>query len=103
MTTLESGTHHLDVTDTFKRKIHTSIGHFDNHILNSPVAVLGIQNIGSTELTCNLKFRRVDVDRNNTPGLSHGCTDYRSQTNATKPKYRYGIAGLHFRRFGDGT
>src|SRR6476660_8427020 len=79
MTTLQRGAHHFDVADAFKGKVHPSC-HFDNDFLYGPVVICGVDHISRSQLARNFKFSRVQVDRNDAPGLGLDRADDYRQT-----------------------
>lgn len=98
MTALQGRAHQVDVAIAFEGGVHSAFGHFDDHVLDRSVVILGVDEIGSAQLPDNLEFARLDIDRNDSPGLGHGGADDRGQADAAQAEDRHAGALLHLCR-----
>src|SRR5690554_5537814 len=98
MAALQRLTHDIDVANTLEGVIDPAVSHVDDHLLDRIGMILGIDEVGRTELTRQLEFIRVHVNRDDTAGLSHLRTLDHRQTDGPKAKHGNGRARLYLGR-----
>ena len=98
MAALQRLTHDIDVADTLERVINAAVGHVDDHLLDRVGMILGIDEVGSTELTRQLELVRVHVNGNDTAGFGHLRTLDHRQTDGSQAKYGNGGTRLNLGR-----
>ena len=97
MATLQRRTHHVNVADTLKAKVHATVGELNNHVLYRLIVIVRVDEIGRAHFTSQFEFLRIGINSQNTPGFClHRALNHR-QANTAQTKYGYGIAFLHFR------
>src|SRR5690554_2626211 len=98
MAALQRLTHDIDVANTLEGVIDPAVGHVDDHLLDRIGMILGIDEIGRTELTCQLEFVRVHVNGNDTARFGHLRTLDHRQTDGPQTKHGNGRTRLHLGR-----
>src|ERR1041384_5667812 len=101
MATFQRSTHGFDIADTLERIIHTTIGHFDNHLLNRTAVGLGHDEISRAETFCHFEFRRVHVNGDNPFGPRHDQTLTHAQANAAEAENSRSRTWSYFGRVQD--
>jgi len=85
-------------------KVHATVSQFNDHFLNRLVIVFGIDTVGCTKLSCQVKLTVVDVDDDNLTRLGHGRTNNRRQAE-TENGHRsafFHLGGIHDRAHAGG-
>src|SRR5690606_24995815 len=88
-------THQLDVADTLEGAVHTTVGPGDDHPLARLVAILGVDEVGSTQPPGAVAPGPVDIHADDAAGTGHPGTDARRQTDAAQTEDGHRGAGFH--------
>ena len=96
MTTLQGGAHCLHVADAFKRVVDAAIGYIDDHFLNRPAVIAGVDEFRRSQELGHLEFLRIEIDSDDPLSLGQDQTLNHAQTDATQVKHDCRGAGSHF-------
>lgn len=86
METYQSRSHESNISNAFKRIVHTAIGFFDEHLLNWLLMILGVDEFGASKLLGNFEFIIVDVNANDAASAGLFTSQDGSQANSTQSK-----------------
>src|SRR5690606_36473681 len=68
MRALERRAHHLDVADALEAVVHAPAGHLDDHLLDGPVMVPGVDAVGGAHFGRQPELVGIGVDGDDAPG-----------------------------------
>ncbi|SVZ20257.1 Uncharacterised protein [Klebsiella pneumoniae] len=77
--------------------IHTPFGHFDQHLLNRFVIIIGINAVCGAELFCQLKLGWIGIDGKDAPRFCLTCALHHGQPDTAEAEYRHRIPFLYLR------
>ena len=89
MATLQRRTHHVNVADTLKAKVHATVGELNNHVLHRLIVIVRVDEIGRAHFTSQFEFLRIGINSQNTPGFCLHCALNHRQANTAQTKYGY--------------
>src|SRR5699024_3360229 len=95
--------HDVDVADALERVIDAAVGQVDDDLLDGVIVVFGVDEIGGSELTCQIELVGVDVDGDDALGAGHDRALDDCQADRAKAEDGHRRTGLDFRSVEHGT